>query len=159
MIQRIPVTLEGLKKLQEKLEHLKNVKRPRVEKRLGEAREQGDLSENAAFSAAREELWHLDRQIAEMEDQFSRVEVISTKNINVNEIAFSARVKVKDTDTRSIDEYILVGEGESNLAENKIAITTPIAQGLIGHKVGDVVEIKIPAGFLNYEIVEINYDL
>lgn len=159
MTQRIPVTSEGLKKMQEKLEYLTNVKRSRVEKRLGEARELGDLSENAEFSAAREELWQVDRQIAEMQDQISRAEIISARKVNKNEVAFGAKVKVKDMDTQVIDEYILVGEGESNLAENRIAITTPIGQGLIGHKAGDVVKIIIPAGILTYKVLEIEYNL
>ena len=158
MTQRIPMTEDGLKKLKEKLTQLKEVERPHVERRLGEAREQGDLSENAAFSAAREELWNVDRHIAELEDQLSRVEVISSKRINVLEVAFGAHVKVKDKDSDFIDEYYLVGEGESNLAENKIAITTPIGQGLLGHKLGDIVSIKIPAGVITYEITEISYN-
>ena len=152
------MTAEGLKKLQAKLELLTNQIRPAVEKRLGEAREMGDLSENAEFSSAREELWRVDRTIGELKDQLSRTEVITTKQIDKNTIAFGARVKVKDLDTKDAEEYILVGEGESNLAENKIAITTPIGQGLLGHKVGDNVKISVPAGTLSYQIIEISYE-
>jgi len=152
------MTAEGLKKLQAKLELLTNQIRPAVEKRLGEAREMGDLSENAEFSSAREELWRVDRQITELKDQLSRTEVITAKQIDKSTIAFGARIKVKDLDTKDQEEYILVGEGESNLAENKIAITTPIGQGLMGHKVGDSVKISVPAGTLSYQIIEISYE-
>lgn len=157
MTQRIPMTAEGLKRLQEKLERLKNETRPEVERRLGEARAMGDISDSAEFSSAREELWRVDRQVAELQDQINRAEIITTRQINSDEIAFGASVKVRDKDNKLEEEFILVGEGESNLAENRIAITTPIGQGLLGHKVGDVVKIKVPAGFLNYEILEIMY--
>jgi len=158
MTDKVPMTAEGLKKLQAKLELLTNQIRPAVEKRLGEAREMGDLSENAEFSSAREELWRVDRQITELKDQLSRTEVITAKQIDKSTIAFGARIKVKDLDTKDQEEYILVGEGESNLAENKIAITTPIGQGLMGHKVGDSVKISVPAGTLSYQIIEISYE-
>jgi len=158
MTDKIPMTADGLKKLQSKLEQLTNQARPAVEKRLGEARDLGDLSENAEFSSAREELWRVDRQIAELKDHLSRAEVITSKQIDKDIIAFGARIKVKDLDTGDEEEYTLVGEGESNLAENKIAVTTPIGQGLLGHKVGDKVKINVPAGTLNYQILEIRYD-
>ena len=158
MTDKIPMTADGLKKMQSKLEQLTNEARPAVEKRLGEARDMGDLSENAEFSSAREELWRVDRQITELKDQLSRTEVITAKQIDKSTIAFGARIKVKDLDTKDQEEYILVGEGESNLAENKIAITTPIGQGLMGHKVGDSVKISVPAGTLSYQIIEISYE-
>lgn len=158
MVNKIPMTAEGLKKLQEKLTRLTNDVRPKVEIRLGEARAMGDISDNAEFSSAREELWRVDRQIVELQNQISCVEVITSKQINTKEIAFGACVKVKDKDTKSEEEFIFVGEGESNLSENRIAITTPIGQGLLGHKVGDVVKINIPAGIITYEILEISYD-
>ena len=171
------MTADGLKKLQSKLEQLTNETRPAVEKRLGEARDLGDLSENAEFSSAREELWRVDRQITELKDQLSRAEVITSKQIDKNIIAFGARIKVKDLDTKDEEEYTLVGEGESNLAEpcanemstgrehppertggHKIAVTTPIGQGLLGHKTGDKVKISVPAGILSYQIIEIRYE-
>lgn len=157
MVDKIPMTAEGLKKLQSKLEQLTNQARPAVEKRLGEARDLGDLSENAEFSSAREELWRVDRQIAELKDHLSRTEVITSKQVDKDIIAFGARIKVRDLDAKE-EEYMLVGEGESNLAENKIAITTPIGQGLLGHKVGDRVKINVPVGTLSYQIIKIRYE-
>ncbi|MFH1230673.1 MAG: transcription elongation factor GreA [Planctomycetota bacterium] len=158
MIQRIPMTAEGLKKLQEKLERLTNDVRSKVETRLGEARAMGDISDNAEFSSAREELWRVDRQIAELQNQIGCADVITARKINKNEVSFGARVKVKDKNTKFEEEFIFVGEGESNLSENRIAITTPIGQGLLGHKIGDVVKINIPAGTITYEILEISYE-
>ena len=157
MSNKIPITEEGLKKLQAKLNELINETRPAVEKRLGEARDLGDLSENSEFISAREELWRVDKQISDLQNQVNCAEIISARQVNRDEVAFGACVKVKDLDANIIEEYILVGEGESNIAENKIAITTPIGQGLMGHKVGDTVNIKIPAGFIKYQIIEINY--
>jgi transcription elongation factor GreA len=158
MTDKIPMTADGLKKMQSKLEQLTNEARPAVEKRLGEARDMGDLSENAEFSSAREELWRVDRQITELKEQLSRAEVITSKQIDKSIVAFGARIKVNDLDTKDEEEYILVGEGESNLAENKIAVTTPIGQGLLGHKTGDNVKISVPAGTLSYQIIEIRYE-
>ena len=158
MIQRIPMTAEGLKKLQEKLERLTNDVRSKVEMRLGEARAMGDISDNAEFSSAREELWRVDRQIAELQNQIGCAEIITANKINKNEIYFGARIKVKDKDTKLEEELILVGEGESNPSENRIAITTPIGQGLLGHKIGDAVKISIPAGTITYEILGISYE-
>ncbi|MEK7309500.1 MAG: transcription elongation factor GreA [Planctomycetota bacterium] len=158
MTDKIPMTADGLKKMQSKLEQFTNEVRPAVEKRLGEARDMGDLSENAEFSSAREELWRVDRQITELKEQLSRAEVITSKQIDKSIVAFGARIKVKDLDTKDEEEYTLVGEGESNLAENKIAVTTPIGQGLLGHKVGDAVKISVPAGMLSYQIIEIRYE-
>jgi transcription elongation factor GreA len=157
MTDKIPMTADGLKKLKAKLDLLVNETRPAVEKRLGEAREMGDLSENAEFSSAREELWRVDRKIAELKDQVTRAEVITSRQIDKNTIAFGARIKVKDLDTKEEEYYMLVGEGESNLTENKIAVTTPIGQGLLSHKVGETVKIVVPAGTLFYKILEINY--
>lgn len=158
MVERIPVTAEGLKKLQAKLKKLQEEIRPQVERRLGEAREQGDLSENAEFDAAREELWRVDREITELKDRVNRAEVVSVSKTKCDEVAFGAKVKLKDTKTGEIDEYTLVGEGESNPREGLIAITTPIGQALIGHCAGDKVDIKVPAGVIHYEIMQIVYD-
>ncbi|MBI4712636.1 MAG: transcription elongation factor GreA [Planctomycetes bacterium] len=156
MVERIPVTAEGLKKLQAKLKNLQEETRSNVERRLGEAREQGDLSENAEFDAAREELWRVDREITELKDRVNRAEIISPVKIKSGEVGFGSKVKLKDIKTGEIDEYTLVGEGESSPREGLIAITTPIGQALIGHCVGDKVDIKVPAGIIHYEIMQIN---
>ncbi|MFH1228457.1 MAG: transcription elongation factor GreA [Planctomycetota bacterium] len=158
MTQRIPITEDGLKKLKEKLTNLINETRPDIEKRLGEARELGDLSENSEFISAREELWRVDNQISELQSKISNADIVSARDVNQNEVAFGACIKIKDLDANIVEEYILVGDGESNPAENRIAITTPIGQGLMGHKVGETVRITVPAGVLKYQIIEIKYN-
>ncbi|MEK7449996.1 MAG: transcription elongation factor GreA [Planctomycetota bacterium] len=156
MVERIPITPEGFKKLSEKLKHLEEEVRSAVQKRLGEAREFGDLSENSEFDSARDELWRVDRQIAELRDRLSRGEIISPSENKSNEIAFGSKVKIRDLATGDIIEYLLVGEGEADPSEGSIAITTPVGQGLLRHSKGDKVTIKVPAGVLHYEIIQIN---
>ncbi|MFA5795099.1 MAG: transcription elongation factor GreA [Candidatus Brocadiia bacterium] len=158
MNKKTPITADGLKKLKEKLSSLTSEIRPAVEKRLGEARELGDLSENSEFISAREELWRVDNQISELQSKITNAEIVSARNVNQDEVAFGACVKVNDLDANIIEEYILVGDGESNPAENLIAITTPIGQGLMGHKIGEIVKIKVPAGVLKYQIIGIKYN-
>ena len=157
MAERIPMTREGLKKMEEKLSHLQNVVRPQVEKRLGEAREMGDLSENAEFDSAREEIWRLDAEVGDLQHRIQLAEIVTPGKVNRSEVAFGATVRLKDVKTNEIDEYTFVGEGESAPSEGRIAITTPIGQALLGHKIGDKVDIPIPAGTLRYEILQIDY--
>lgn len=151
------MTQEGFDKLQKKLDQLKNVERPKTERRLGEAREMGDLSENAEFDAAREELWRIDGEISKLEDETARAEVISADKVAKDEVAFGATVMVKDANSGDEFEYTFVGEGESDPFNGKVAITTPIGQALLGHRKGDTVKVNIPAGTRNYKIVKIKY--
>lgn len=157
MVERSPITAEGYKKLQEKLHHLENEILPAVEKRLGEAREHGDLSENSEFDSAREEIWQLDRKIAELRQRLSLAEIVTPAKNKSKEIAFGAKVKIRDIDNGEVLEYTLVGEGESDPSEGLISITTPVGKQLLGHTVGQKVEVKVPAGDLHYEIIKINY--
>jgi transcription elongation factor GreA len=157
MVERSPITAEGFKKLQEKLRHLENEILPAVEKRLGEAREHGDLSENSEFDSAREELWRVDRKIAELRQRLSLAEIITPAKNKSKEISFGAKVKIRDIDTGEVLEYTLVGEGESNPSEGLISITTPVGKQLLGHSVGQKIEVKVPAGDLHYEIIRIDY--
>jgi len=157
MVERSPITAEGFKKLQEKLRHLENEILPAVEKRLGEAREHGDLSENSEFDSAREELWRVDRKIAELRRRLSLAEIITPAKNKSKEISFGAKVKIRDIDTGEVLEYTLVGEGESNPSEGLISITTPVGKQLLGHSVGQKIEVKVPAGDLHYEIIRIDY--
>jgi len=157
MVECSPITAEGFKKLQEKLRHLENEILPAVEKRLGEAREHGDLSENSEFDSAREELWRVDRKIAELRQRLSLAEIITPAKNKSKEISFGAKVKIRDIDTGEVLEYTLVGEGESNPSEGLISITTPVGKQLLGHSVGQKIEVKVPAGDLHYEIIRIDY--
>lgn len=157
MVERSPITAGGFKKLQEKLHHLENEILPAVEKRLGEAREHGDLSENSEFDSAREELWRVDRKIAELRQRLSLAEIITPAKNKSDEITFGAKVKIRDIDTGEVLEYTLVGEGESNPSEGFISVTTPVGKQLLGHTVGQKIDVKVPAGDLHYEIIRIDY--
>lgn len=155
MTDRIPLSQEGYDKLQEKLRWMKEDERTRLEKALGDAREKGDLSENAEFDVAREELWIIDRKIAELEEKLAHAYIVDKSKLPKGVVAFGSRVKVKDRDTGDVEVYVLVGEGESEPANNRISTSSPLAQGMMGAKVGDVRKIQTPGGILTYEVLEI----
>ncbi|MBI4833962.1 MAG: transcription elongation factor GreA [Planctomycetes bacterium] len=154
-MERLPITPEGFEKLRAKLKYLEEEVRSAVEKRLGEARELGDLSENSEFDSAREEMWRVDRQIAELRDRLSRAEIINLAKRKADGIAFGSKVKMRNIDSGDILEYTLVGEGEADPSEGFISIMTPVGKALLGHKAGEKVDIKVPAGTLHYEIISI----
>src|SRR5437870_9006012 len=145
-MDRVPMTREGFEQARKRLEHLKYVEMPRVQKALGDAREMGDLSENAEFDAARSELWNLDQMIAELETKVSLAEVIDASKLNLDTVAIGALVKVEDVDRRAKDEFLLVGEGESRDGLDTVSVTSPLGQALIGKKVGDIAEFTAPRG-------------
>jgi transcription elongation factor GreA len=155
MSDRIPVSQEGFDRMREKLRHMKEVERPRMEKALGDAREKGDLSENAEFDTAREELWIIDRKISEMEEKTALAYIVDTSKLPKDVVAFGCRVKVKDHDTGDIEKFELVGEGEADPMKNRISTTSPLAQGMMGGKVGDILKIQTPGGIVTFEILEI----
>lgn len=150
----IPMTKEGFAKLVEKLKHINEVERPRLEKSLGDAREQGDLSENAEFDEARRELWMLDALTGELQEKIARAQIIDGTKVVKDKIAFGSRVKVKDLDFGDVDDYQIVGEGESEPRSGKIGLGTPLADALVGHKVGDTVEYQAPGGKIRLEVLE-----
>lgn len=142
-------------KLTEELKQLKVVRRPLIAKALEEARAHGDLKENAEYDAAKQEQGLLEARIRELGDKLSRVRLIDDENITGEHVSIGCSVTVKDLKTKRDEIYRLVGEGETDFALGKISIRTPIAMGMIGKKVGDKVEITIPAGLLKYEILKI----
>jgi len=142
-------------KLQEELKQLKIVRRPLVAKALEEARAHGDLKENAEYDAAKQEQALLEARIREIEDKLSRARILEDENITGEHVSIGCVVTVKDLKSKQEEIYRLVGEEEANFAQGKISIRTPIAKGLIGKKVGDRVEIPVPAGVLQYEILKI----
>ena len=156
-MERIPLTPEGFEQAQKKLDHLKNVELPRVEKALGAAREMGDLSENAEFDVAREMLWNLERQIAELEDKVSRAEVIDTANLKQDSVAIGAFLKVEDVDARRKEEFLLVGEGEVRRNVDTVSVISPLGQAFLGKKAGEIVEVEAPRGKVRYRILEFRY--
>ncbi|MEA1951268.1 MAG: transcription elongation factor GreA [Planctomycetota bacterium] len=155
MADMIPMTREGYRKLKAEMDRLENEEMPKIEKQIGAARSEGDLSENAEYHGARENQGMLQAKINLLRDKLSRASIVDPSKMPKGEVAFGATVVLKDLDCDDEDIYTLVGAGEEDYAEGKILITSPVAQGLLGKKVGDKVEIPVPAGTLNYEVVEI----
>lgn len=150
------LTEEGLKKLQEELDYLKRVERPSVSRQIAEARDKGDLSENAEYDAAKEAQGMLEMKIAKLEDTVANARLIDESKIDTSKVQILSRVKIKNQKNNAVMEYLLVSESEADLKSGKIAVNSPIAQGLIGKKVGDTVSIKVPSGEVIFEILQIS---
>ena len=150
------MTASGLQKLKEELLHLESVERPRVIAAIAEAREKGDLSENAEYDAAKEEQGVLESRIAMLKGKIMDARIIDETSINTDEVQILTKVRVQNLKTGQEKVYQLVTEGEANILEGKIATTTPIAKGLMGKKVGDTAEVVVPAGKLQFKILEIS---
>src|SRR5262245_1238216 len=154
--ERIPMTREGYEKLRGDLDQMQNVQMIEVAKRIAAARELGDLSENAEYHAAREDQGMLQARIDTLRDKLARAYILEMTNVASDTVIFGVRVKVRDLDAGEDEEYVLVGPGDEDYDNNKILTTSPIGQGLLGKKLGDVVEIRVPRGVLRYEIVAIS---
>jgi transcription elongation factor GreA len=150
------MTAEGLQKLKEELQQLESVERPRVIAAIAEARDKGDLSENAEYDAAKEEQGQLESKIALIKAKIMDARIIDETSISTDEVQILTKVKVLNLKTNQEKIYQLVTEGEANVAEGKLATTTPIAKGLLGKKVGDLAEVIVPAGKLQFKILEIS---
>ena len=150
------MTAEGLQKLKEELQHLESVERPRVIAAIAEAREKGDLSENAEYDAAKEEQGILESKIALIKSKLADARIIDETDINTDEVQILTKVRVQNMKTGQEKVYQLVTEGEANILEGKIATTTPIAKGLMGKKVGETAEVIVPASKLEFKILEIS---
>lgn len=149
------LTQQGYEKLKEELDFLKKTKRREIAKQLEKARQMGDLSENAEYDAAKDAQAHLEKRISELEDKLSRARIIEHENIPADKVYVGAKVKLLDQDTKEELEYQMVSPPEADYAQNKISMESPIGKALMGHKEGDTVEIKVPAGMLTYQIVGI----
>lgn len=150
------VTEEGLKKLKEEIKHLTSVERPAISKQIAEARDKGDLSENAEYTAAREAQSLLELKISKLNDTLSKIRIIDESKIDLATVQILNKVKIKNKANRQVMEYTLVSESEADLKAMKLSVGTPIAKGLLGKKVGDVVEIQVPSGTIQFEIIEIS---
>jgi len=150
------LTEEGYFKLKSELEVLTNIERPSIARQLAEARDKGDLSENAEYDAAKDAQAMLESKIAKLEDVIANSRIIDESRIETSKVQILNRVKIKNLKTDTVMEYFLVSEQEANLKEGKLSVNTPIAKGLIGKKLGDVVEINVPSGKLSFEIMEIS---
>lgn len=150
-------TAEGLKKLRDELHEYKTKGRSEMSKQIAEARDKGDLSENAEYDAAKDAQGMLELKISKLENLLSDARIINQSALDSSKISIMSKVKLKNHTAKVEMVYTLVAEEEANLKENKISVKSPIGQGLIGKKLGDVVEIKIPSGMLKLEILEIGF--
>jgi transcription elongation factor GreA len=150
------MTEEGLAKLKKDLERLTTVERPAISQQIAEARDKGDLSENAEYDAAKEAQGLLEMKIARMEDMLANARIIDESKIDTTKVQILNKVKIKNTKNNQLLEYMLVAENEADIKSGKISVATPIAKGLLGKKVGDVVDIKVPSGLMSFEIIEIS---
>lgn len=156
MVGRKQMSREGYEELRRKLEHMKTVELPRLERALGAARQYGDVSDSAEFDAARSEIWILERRIAELEDDLVNAEVIEMPKGIPDRVVFGARVILKDLETEEVKTFRLVGEGETAFFEDGVSVGSPLGRAIIGRKVGERFEVKVPAGLMKYEVLEIS---
>ena len=157
-MDRVPMTREGYEKLKTELDQLKNVEMPRITAEIGRTRAFGDLSENAEYHAAREAQGQLQAKINEKESILARSYIVDQSKLPTDQVVFGARVKVKDLDLDEEEEFHFVGQGQEDYLNNKVLITSPIGQGLLGKKVGETAEIKVPKGVLRLQVLEISFD-
>lgn len=151
------MTREGYKKKMDEIAYLETVKRPEISRAIAEARDKGDLSENAEYDAAKEAQGMLEMKISQLKDLVANARIIDDSKLNNEVVQILNKVKIKNIANGMVVEYTIVADSEANLKEKKIASSTPIAQGLLGHKIGEGVEIRVPSGLMKFEIVEISF--
>lgn len=152
----IYITSEGLKKLQDELEQLRTVERPAISQLIAEARDKGDLSENAEYDAAKEAQGMLEMKIAKLENTIANARIIDESKIDTDRVQILTRVKIRNTQSNAIMEYTLVAASEANIKEGKLSVGTPIAKALIGRTIGEVVDVQVPSGMIKFEIISIS---
>lgn len=148
-------TEEGLKKLKTELHQLKVVERPKISQQIADARDKGDLSENAEYDAAKEAQGHLEAKIAKLDDIVANARIIDESQMDNSKVLILSKVKLKNLTNGTQVAYTLVAENEANLKEGKISIDSPIGKGVLGKKVGDIADVKVPNGVMKFEILEI----
>jgi transcription elongation factor GreA len=148
-------TPDGLKKLRAELEHMKTVERPHISNQIAEARDKGDLSENAEYDAAKEAQGLLEMKIAKLEDVLANARVLDSENIDLSKVGVLTKVKLKNVANGATMTYSLVAEKEADIKQSKISVSSPIGKGLLGKRVGEIAEIQVPRGTMNFEILEI----
>ncbi len=151
-------TAEGLKKLKDELEHLKHVERPKASQAIADARDKGDLSENAEYDAAKEAQGLLEMRISKMEEIYANARLIDESQLDLTKVLVLSNVKIKNQANGMEMKYTLVAESEADLKTGKISVTSPIGKGLLGKSVGDLAEITVPNGVLKFEILEVSRD-
>ena len=156
-MDKVYMSKDGYDKLRKELDEMKNVKRAEIQEAIATARAHGDLKENAEYHAAREAQGLLEAKIRQLEDKLARTEIVDSSNIPTDAVHFGAKVEVEDLDTGDIENYELVGAGDDDPINDKILVSSPFAQALLEHKVGDKVEVNAPAGVLKFKILKIEY--
>ncbi|MBL8705149.1 MAG: transcription elongation factor GreA [Rhodospirillales bacterium] len=156
-MQKVPMTAAGFARLEEEYKRLKSVDRPEVIVAIAEAREHGDISENAEYHAARERQSFIEGRLAELEDKISRAEVIDPQTLSGKDVKFGATVTLADEETDEKATYQIVGEDEADIKDRRLSITSPLARALIGKRVGDSVEVTTPGGSKSYEITKVRF--
>lgn len=155
---RVPMSRDGYEKKKAELDRMMNVDMIEIAVRIAQARELGDLSENAEYHASREEQGHIQARIDRLNDTLARAYIIDKSTLPTDSVVFGSRVKVKDLDLSEEEEFVLVGPGEEDYNSNRILTSSPIGQALLGKKIGDVVVIQVPMGTLRFEVVAISFD-
>ncbi|MBP7709499.1 MAG: transcription elongation factor GreA [Rickettsiales bacterium] len=156
-MSKFQITTQGYAKLKAEIENLKNVQRPAIIKQIADAREHGDLKENAEYHTAKDRQGFIEAQIGDLEDKFLRAEAIDISKLSGDKIQFGATIKLENLDSAKIVTYKIVSDFEANIDEGLISSMSPVARALINKEVGDEVEIKTPGGVINYEILEIKF--
>ena len=156
-MDKFPITNEGFEQIEIELKNLKSIERPSIIKSIAEAREHGDLSENAEYHAAKEKQSFIEGRIADLESKISRAEVINTKKLKGNKVIFGATVTLGDIDSKKNIIYQIVGTEEADVENGKISISSPLAKALLGKKIDDTVEVYSPGGSREYEIEDIKF--
>ena len=152
-----PITIQGIEKIKKELTFLKETKRPEIVSAIAEARSHGDLKENAEYHAAKEQQGFIEGRIQELNAKLANANVIDTEKLAGDKVLFGATVTFEDIDTEEISNYQIVGEDESDIKQNKISISSPIARALIGRSAGDTLTIKIPKGKIEIEIIKVEF--
>ena len=156
-MSKIPMTAAGFERLQEELKRLKSVDRPAIIRAIAEARDHGDLSENAEYHAARERQGFIEGRVLELEDKIARAEVIDVSKLSGKVVKFGATVTLEDEETEEKVVYQIVGEDEADIAQRRLSVTSPLARALIGKTIGESVEVSTPRGARSYEVVKVAF--
>jgi len=156
MTETLYYTADGLRKLQDELDHLIKVERPSISQQIAEARDKGDLSENAEYDAAKNAQGMLELKISKLQEIVRNARLIDESKLDTSKVLILSTIKIKNLKNNAVMSYTLVPENEANIREGKISVNSPIAKGLLGLKVGDKVDIQVPAGMMTFEIIEIS---
>jgi len=158
MTERFPITKQGCEALVEELQRLKTIDRPNIIQSIAEARAHGDLSENAEYTAAKEKQGFIEAKISDLQNKLGRAEIIEYQDFSGDQIQFGAKVVLQDLENNREYHYRIVGDYEADLSLQLISIFSPLAQQLIGKKIGEEIEVEIPRGFKSYKIMHVTYD-